>query len=88
MQAIVDGDDCQISLNVDADVIPGSTCDGKCAANNKKCGGKNFPEVLHCCNKDFLCVKKNNNFMACRRDGKPPPNRPGWDGSIVPCGKQ
>lgn len=88
VEAVVDGDDCSISINVDADVIPSSTCDGKCARNFKKCGGRNFPEVLHCCNDSFKCVKKNNNYMQCREGGRPPANKPGWDGSIVTCGKQ
>lgn len=85
VQALVEGDDCLIGLGVASDTIP--KCDGlACAGKNKKCGGKGFAEVLPCCNDDFLCVKKNNGFMQCRRDGIPRDDT--WDGTVVTCGKQ
>lgn len=83
MQAIVDGDDCSVAINTRADTV--ASCAGECAGNNKKCGGKNFPRVLGCCNDDYLCVKKNNSYMACRRNGTP--RNSDWDGTIVPCSK-
>jgi hypothetical protein len=57
-------------------------CSG-CAIKHRQCGGFGMPKVLGCCDKGFSCIKKDDSFMMCRRNGGYVSSF--WSGEKVPC---
>lgn len=83
-ECVVDQDIIEATL--DGDMMVEFVCpeDSRQIANSRQCAGRGFEVALECANPEFVCVRRNNRFSQCRRDGIP--GLGSWEGSILPCG--
>lgn len=65
--------------DVDMDV---PKCGGECAGTYDKCDGKDFDAPLACCEPDYVCYVKNDDYSQCRPMGDSPL---GWYGDVSDC---
>lgn len=63
---------------------PLPTCAEECAADNRPCFGRGFKTPAACCNPDYMCIRRDENFSQCRFMGRLGTRIP-WDGREEVC---